>query len=54
MSTVLALTLPLPVLLALVAALLVSLAMAVLAITLRRPAPIRILPDERQRRADRD
>lgn len=49
MSHILAANLPLPVLLALVASLLVSLAVAAVAISLHRPAPVR-LPARGERR----
>lgn len=42
MSHILAVTLPLPVLLALVASLLVSLAVAAVALAMRRPMPVRL------------
>lgn len=42
MSYILAVTLPLPVLLALVASLLVSLAVAAVVVTMRWPAPVRL------------
>lgn len=56
MSHVLAANLPLPVLLALVASLLVSLVVAAVALSLHRPAPVRLPArgDERGAVADRD
>lgn len=56
MSHILAANLPLPVLLALVASLLVSLVVAAVAISLHRPAPVRLpsRSDERACVADHD
>ncbi|WP_306392757.1 hypothetical protein [Telluria beijingensis] len=56
MSHILAANLPLPVLLALVASLLVSLVVAAVAVSLHRPAPVRLpaRDDERAAVSERD